>query len=196
MSSLQTRRVLPALLAGLLLAAGSSFAADTQSSTGNTAAKPAADVQPSRLSADDADFVDKAGHAGAAEIQSSRLALKHSKAKDIKAFANMMIEDHTKAAQNLETVAALKAKPVPHDPDSAQQAEIAKLEQLHDKAFDQAYVQFQVKAHEEAVALFQKEASGGSDADVKGFAAKTEPTLQGHLDHAKKLATKYKVSGS
>ncbi len=84
MSSLQTRRVLPALLAGLLLAAGSSFAADTQSSTGNTAAKPAADVQPSRLSADDADFVDKAGHAGAAEIQSSRLALKHSKAKDIK----------------------------------------------------------------------------------------------------------------
>ncbi|MEI9973695.1 MAG: DUF4142 domain-containing protein [Ignavibacteriota bacterium] len=35
-----------------------------------------------------------------------------------------------------------------------------------------------VKDHQEDVAEFQREANGGSDADVKAFAAKTLPTLQ------------------
>ena len=185
----------PALVAALLLSANAVYAADTQPSAGNNAEKPAADIKPSKLSESDADFVDKAGHAGAAEIQSSRLALKHSKSKDVIAFANKMIEDHTKAAQGLETVAALKAKPVPKEPDATQKTDIDHLGTLYDKAFDQAYVQWQVKAHEDAVALFKQEAASGSDSDIKGFAAKTEPTLQMHLEHIKKLSSKYQVSG-
>ena len=185
----------PALVAALLLGANAVYAADAQPSAGNNAAKPAATIQASKLSQNDADFIDKAGHAGVAEIQSSRLALKHSKSKDVQAFANQMIEDHTKAAQGLETVAALKAKPVPKEPDAAQKTDIDHLGALYDKAFDQAYVQWQVKAHEDAVALFQQEAASGSDADVKSFAGKTEPTLQMHLDHIKKLSAKYPASG-
>jgi len=44
-----------------------------------------------------------------------------------------------------------------------------------------------VSDHEEAVALFQKEASSGTDPDLKAFAQKTLPTLQEHLKMAQAL---------
>src|SRR6478672_8096454 len=45
----------------------------------------------------------------------------------------------------------------------------------------------QVDAHQEAVDLFKKYASSGDNADVKQFAEKTLPTIEHHLDEAKKL---------
>jgi putative membrane protein len=47
-----------------------------------------------------------------------------------------------------------------------------------------------VKDHEKAVALFQKEADTGKDAEAKAFAAKTLPTLQGHLEMARSMMSK------
>ena len=41
--------------------------------------------------------------------------------------------------------------------------------------------------HQEAVALFKKYVDKGEDADVKQFAEKTVPTIEHHLDEAKKL---------
>ena len=42
-------------------------------------------------------------------------------------------------------------------------------------------------AHQEAVHLFKKYAAKGDDADVKQFAEKTLPTIEHHLEEAKKL---------
>ncbi len=53
-----------------------------------------------------------------------------------------------------------------------------RLSALSGAAFDRAYMDDMVKDHQEDVAEFQREANGGSDADVKAFAAKTLPTLQ------------------
>jgi len=44
-----------------------------------------------------------------------------------------------------------------------------------------------VKDHEEAVALFKKEAGSGSSSNVKAFAQKALPTLEEHLTMAKDL---------
>ena len=46
----------------------------------------------------------------------------------------------------------------------------------------------QIKAHQEAVALFQKEISTGQDAQAQQFANATSPTLKMHLSKINQIA--------
>jgi putative membrane protein len=57
-------------------------------------------------------------------------------------------------------------------------------------AFDRGFIEAQVKAHQEAIALFEKQANGGGDADLKGFAQKQLPALRNHLKQAQDLQAK------
>jgi putative membrane protein len=61
------------------------------------------------------------------------------------------------------------------------------------EAFDKAYMDDMVKDHKKDVAEFRKEANGGKDSDIKGFASKTLPTLEEHLKMAED--THAKVAG-
>jgi putative membrane protein len=61
-------------------------------------------------------------------------------------------------------------------------------------AFDKGFIEAQVKMHQDAVALFEKEANGGSDADLKAFAAKQLPGLRAHLKQAQDLQSKLGAS--
>jgi putative membrane protein len=49
-----------------------------------------------------------------------------------------------------------------------------------------------VKDHEKDLSEFQHEASGGSDPDVRAFAAKTSRVIQKHLEVAKSTEAKLK----
>ena len=55
------------------------------------------------------------------------------------------------------------------------------------KDFDQSYDQTQVKAHQDAVVLFEAYSRAGDDAELKRWAAKTLPNLKQHLTMAQKL---------
>lgn len=54
-------------------------------------------------------------------------------------------------------------------------------------AFDKGFVESQVKAHQDAIALFEKQANSGSDSDLKAFAGKHLPGLKAHLKQAQDL---------
>ena len=56
---------------------------------------------------------------------------------------------------------------------------------LKDTDFDKAYINMMVSDHEEDMNAFKKESTGGKDADISSFAARTLPMLQKHLDAAK-----------
>jgi putative membrane protein len=60
-----------------------------------------------------------------------------------------------------------------------------KLSGLSGADFDRTYMQSMVKDHQKDISEFQKEANSGSNADLKGFAAQTLPTLQEHLRMAR-----------
>jgi len=138
------------------------------------------------------DFVDNAAAGGIAEVETSRLALEKSSSADIKAFANMMITDHGKANDELATIAKKHDIEVPDTTTLVKQAK-EKILDLRDESFDAAYANNQVKAHEETIALFKKEAETVTDdkkpgnVELKGFAQKMLPALEKHLDMAKKL---------
>ena len=55
------------------------------------------------------------------------------------------------------------------------------------KDFDTSYDQTQVKAHQEAVALFEAYAKSGDNSELKTWAAETLPHLKEHLSMAQKL---------
>lgn len=57
-------------------------------------------------------------------------------------------------------------------------------------AFDRGFVEAQVKMHQEAIALFEKQANGGTDTDLKAFAQKQLPGLRNHLKQAQDLQAK------
>lgn len=138
------------------------------------------------------DFVDKAAAGGIAEIETSRLALEKSQSADIKEFASMMITDHGKANDELATIAKKNDIEVPDDTTLVKQAK-EKILDMRDESFDAAYANNQVKAHEEAIELFEKQANTVTDdrtksaTELKGFAQKMLPGLEKHLDMAKKL---------
>ena len=144
-------------------------------------------IQPAEIS-DPQEFTTKAAGAGAFEIQSSQLALTKTQNADIKAFAQMMIDDHTKAATDLEAAATAQGKltvPAGLDADSA--AKLQKLQAAGAGDFDGLYVQMQTDAHVDAVALFSGFAQNGPSGPLKDFAAQTLPTLQMHYQHALSL---------
>ena len=67
------------------------------------------------------------------------------------------------------------------------QAAHDKLMKLSGAEFDRAYMTDMVMGHQEAVTDFTAEANSGADLQVKAFAAKTLPTIQGHLKMAQDL---------
>jgi putative membrane protein len=136
----------------------------------------------------DSEFMMKAAQSDMAEIMTSNLALQKSQNAEVRRFAQMMIDEHTRTSGELKTLAADKNVTLPADVDAKQRSMMSKLTALSGERFDNEYMKGQVKMHEAAVKLFQREADRGTDADVKGWAAKTLPALQSHLTMARTSA--------
>ena len=137
------------------------------------------------------DFVEDASAAGVAEIETAKLALQKSTAGDVKTFAQAVINDHTAANRELASIAAKKKLKVSTEAELLNKAKAAVLKQRDGESFDEAYANNQVKAHEDAIALFKK-ASVSPDPELASFAVATLPKLEHHLHLAKELAKTYK----
>ena len=140
------------------------------------------------LSHGDAAFLRDAARAGQAEIEASQLALTKATDPQVKTFAQHMIDEHTKAAQDLATLASSKGLKLPTEPSMTERAKMKILSEYNGEKYDYHYAEsIGVSAHQDAVKLFRKAADSAKDADVKAFATNTLPTLQAHLDMAKAL---------
>ena len=142
----------------------------------------AEDAQPVPKLVTDAGFVKKAASGGMFEVESSKLALKNATDPVLKKFAEKMIEDHTKANNELKGAAAKADIEVPAKMLPPQQMALDKVMAAKGDDFDKVYAETQLKGHEETVALFEAAAKGLRDPNLKAFAEKTLPTLKMHLE--------------
>lgn len=136
----------------------------------------------------DAKFAAKAAQGGMAEVQLGQLAAQKASNADVKAFGQQMVDDHTKANDQLKSVATKENMTLPSTLDSKDQALMTKLQGLSGADFDKTYMKAMVKDHKEDVKEFQKEADKGKDPQIKNFASQTLPTLQQHLTKAESVA--------
>jgi putative membrane protein len=141
----------------------------------------AASTLATKASSADRNFATKAAAAGTAEIADAQLALKNSSRQDVKNFAQRMVDDHTKVADQLKSIATSKGITLPGGESAADKKNTDSLQKLNGVAFDQKYIQGQRTAHKQAVSLFAGESKSGKDTELKAFATQTLPTLQDHL---------------
>ncbi|HWB26878.1 MAG TPA: DUF4142 domain-containing protein [Chitinophagaceae bacterium] len=138
----------------------------------------------------DGDFVVDAANGGMTEVAASQLAQNNATTDRIKNFANMMVQDHTKAGNELKKLATAKGLTLPAAISDKNQKKIDDLGKKTGAQFDKAYVNLMLNDHKNAVDMFKKEANDAKDSDLKNWATSTLPTLQMHLDSIKAIAGK------
>jgi putative membrane protein len=134
-------------------------------------------------------FLAAAAVAGRAEIEAAQMALKKATRPEVKAYAQMIVEDHGKANRELEDLASQEGLVLPREAGEAARATRERLGALSGARFDEAYVEAMVEAHEDAVLLFTREIDSGTDSLARAWAKKTLLTLESHEAKAKDLAT-------
>ncbi|HEX8889580.1 MAG TPA: DUF4142 domain-containing protein [Pyrinomonadaceae bacterium] len=180
------------LLAGLVIVAWQVKPTSGQTQNSNSSAKgnkSSASVQASGLSSADRQFAMDVAMDGMTEVQLGRLATQQGASDSVKQFGQRMVDDHTKANNDLMQWASTSGVTLPTTLDAKHQAMVTKMSALSGAAFDKAYAKSMVSDHTKAVAMFQKEADKGGDSGLKTFAATTLPTLQEHLTMARALPT-------
>lgn len=142
------------------------------------------------MSAQDHEFAMKAATGGLAEVQLGQLAQQKAQSADVKSFAQQMVQDHSQANTELTQLVSQKGMTPPADLDEEHKAVMTKLTSLSGAEFDKEYMRAMVADHHKTVELFEKQASGGSDAELKAFATKTVPKLKEHHTLAEGVARK------
>jgi putative membrane protein len=138
----------------------------------------------------EAEFVKKAASGGMHEVELSKLAAKQGKSAAVKKYGQMLVDDHTKANAELKKAATAAGMTVPDKMTDEDQKELDKFKSLSGEEFDRAFAKHAVEDHEKDIKEFTRASQEAKTVQVKDFAAKTLPTLQSHLNEAKKLAGK------
>ena len=136
--------------------------------------------------------------AGQLDIAAAKQALKKSKNKEVRAFANDMVRDHT--AVNKQALALVKKlKVTPEDNDTSRaltkqaDAKRAELAKLKGKAFDKAYVDNEVAYHKTVnSALENTLIPSANNAELKSLLQTGLKIFQGHEQHAEHVAAELK----
>jgi putative membrane protein len=136
------------------------------------------------VSMGDNHFFKVASNANQTEIETSQLAMNQAQSPRVRELAQQMITDHTKAQNQLQTLASSKGAALPQQLDSIHQAMVNNLQNKSGSDFDRAYVQTQITAHQDTIANVQNEVNNGTDPDVKSLADQLLPTLRMHLQMA------------
>jgi putative membrane protein len=144
----------------------------------------------------DTTFVTKAARGGMAEVELGKLATEKASSPDVKEFGQKMVDDHGKANDELKSLAQSKNITLPADLSAADKAKHDRLSKLSGEAFDRAYMREMLNDHRTDVNEFRHESQAGRDADIKSWASKTLPTLEGHLKMAQDTNKAVATSGS
>jgi putative membrane protein len=122
------------------------------------------------------------------EIQSSQLALQMSQNPAVRAFAQMLINDHMRMSQQMvATAQAAGLNPPPPVLLPQHQAMLDQLRAAPMGTFDTAFRDAQINAHQQALTLHQNYAASGDVPALRNLAAGAVPAIQAHLTQAQSL---------
>jgi len=118
------------------------------------------------------------------EIQLGQMAQKNATTEDAKEMGRMMEADHTKAQNELKSLAKQKSITIPTTLDKDGQDDYNKLNSKTGIDFDKEYCDMMVSGHKDAISLFEKDSAKATDPDIRQWAINTLPDLRKHRDHA------------
>jgi putative membrane protein len=185
-------------LAGITYAQVASGQTSGTSRTAQRSAQPS--TQTTRL--DTREFVNRIGVAGLAEVELGKLASERAMSADVKAFAQMMVRDHSRANGELSKIASQLNIQVPTELDPMHRELADRLSKVKGAEFDREYIAAMVKGHEDAAGLLRSFTSAdrpiGTSGRARGeqslmeWAMKMMTTVERHLERARQIQQKLK----
>ena len=147
----------------------------------------------SAQSVNDAQIASIVVTANQVDIDAGKLAESRTTNAEVKAFARLMVTDHT-AVNKSATELAAKLKVTPQDNPTSESLKsggdknLAHLRTLTGTSFDKAYVDQEVAYHQQVIdALDKTLIPGAANAELKALLIKVRPAFVAHLEHAKRL---------
>ncbi|MCF0073658.1 DUF4142 domain-containing protein [Dyadobacter sp. CY261] len=141
---------------------------------------------------DDAEFAVAAADGSLIEVQLGELAQTNAANADVKKFGQTMVTEHSKASEELKTLASQKNITLPAMLSDDKQKKYDDLAKMKGAEFDKAYISYMVDDHKEDISEFEEAAKEAKDPDVKAWAEAKLPTLKHHLEMAEALNKKTK----
>ena len=178
---MNVRRILVHSMGVAVLFSLSAFAQDAGSAKAEQAESKTAKSSKSSM---DTKFVKDAAEGGLAEVELGNVAKSNGTNDAVKQFGDKMVTDHSKANDELKSLAQQKGWTLPTELKAADKAKKDRLSKMNGAQFDKAYMRDMVQDHHKDVKEFEKCASSCKDPDLKAWASKTVPTLQDHLKMA------------
>ena len=176
-------------MSGSMSSGSGSASGSMSSASGSASGSMGKDSAPAMT---DGQILAAAGAANKAEIGASTAVAKATKNAKVKAFANMMVKDHT--AMNKEAMAmAKKAKLSPEEGEMSRMVQsgsdeaMAKMKELKGKDLDKAYVEQMTQDHEKVLKLIDDAMTATKSDTFKALLTKHRAKVQMHLEHAKTL---------
>ena len=159
---------------------------------GGTAAPQASRGGPKtaaeRDAAKDAKFMVALARANMAEVQASQVALTNAQSDETRRYAQQMIDEHTAALTELQTLASSKGVTLPTQLSPNRKTELAVMQSMNGSRFDNQYQKRTgVRDHAMTVKLLQTIQKEGKDPDLLAMANKMLPAVQQHLTAAHSL---------
>ena len=140
-------------------------------------------------SAQDREFLRQAAADSKGEVEMGQLAMTRAAGPAVREFGRWMVTDHGAINDALERLSQrLGYDTPPAAPGREDQAALTRLQALNGREFDQQYIPLQLKGHEQAIALFEKELQAGEEPVLRALAQHTLPMLQQHLAEVQELS--------
>jgi len=191
-----------AMMFGGAMAQNATGSTDTGSMSGNSNAAAGAGAAgasgtPAKVASGDQTMMRDIAYSNISEIAAGKLALEKSQSDDVKRFAQKMIDDHTKAQQELQALADGKGVKLPTEPDAKHKALSKELSALKGEAFDKTYLkQGGLNDHQKTHKLLARVQDKAKDPELKAYAAKTITAVDQHLTMAQEAAAKHGMGNS
>lgn len=126
-------------------------------------------------------FVAKVSQGGMYEVALGKVAETQAMAQDIKDSGNSEAHDHTLLGDKLKAIVEANGMEFPTQLNAEFQARLDKISALPPDQFDAVYIHDMKKIHEADGAAFAKEATSGTNPDLKAFAAEAYRIVRRHL---------------
>lgn len=141
------------------------------------------------LDSHDVKFVKQEAAAGMALVKLAGLGAQKAVRPEVKAFAEMIVKDHTTANEELSKLAATKGVEISAVIAPKYAEAFQNLEKTESADFDKEFLNVAVSSHKKCVGSFENAAQSAADSDVKSWAEEKLPTLKAHLAQAQKLSS-------
>ena len=163
---------------------------DAGTASAPAAPEPAPTADAPLAAADTAaGFVSRVALGDMYEVASGRIALQQSQNNDVKRFAQMMVDDHTRTSNEIRAAIAQQGVQValPEQMDEPRRNLINDLNSAAPEDFDDRYIDQQIQAHETTLGLLRDYARSGDNPAFRDWASRTAPAVENHLQMARGL---------